>query len=179
MMTEQLTTLARPYARAAFEYALENHDLAGWENILANATKIVRDPLMIQLLTNPAITDHQLTTIFLELLAKDLDVGKTNFIKLLAENNRLIAFPEIWELFTHDRDEYEKTIAIQITSAINLDKVYQQKFIDVLTRRLKRKITLQCDVDESLMGGAIIRAGDSVIDGSIRGKLNRMLEFIE
>lgn len=178
MMTEKLTTLARPYALAAFEYALDNHDLAAWEMVLVDAANIVHDKNMLQLLDNPQISQPQLADIFCDVLAKKLDSGKKNFIKLLSEKGRLIALPEILALFNRYREDYEKTITVEITSAVKLDKTFQQKFIDALTRRLKRKVTLHCNVDESLLGGAIIRAGDRVIDGSIRGKLNRMIESI-
>lgn len=180
MMTEKLTTIARPYALAAFEYALENHDLLSWEALLKTGALITLDKQMVHLLNSPSITQEELTDVFCDVLSKKLtlDSEKQNFIRLLAEYERLAALPEMAELFVKFRAHYEKTLTVQITSAIELDNSYQQKFVDALTRRLKRKIALECDVDESLLGGAVVRAGDMVIDGSVRGKLNRLLESL-
>lgn len=180
MMTEKLTTIARPYALAAFEYALENHDLLSWETMLKTAATIAQDKEMTPLFSSPAITQNEMVDIVCGIVEKTqtLDVEKKNFIQLLAEYERLTALPEIAKLFAAYRAEYEKTITVQITSVIALDTAYQQKFVDALTQRLKRKIALECEIDESLLGGAIIRAGDMVIDGSVRGKLNRLLESL-
>lgn len=178
MITEKLTTIARPYAIAAFEYALANHDLASWEMMLQTAAAIAQDKKVSGLFDNPQITQKQLADLFCDVLKKMLDAEKKNFIQLLAEYHRLVALPEIAELFVKQREHYEKKITVELTSAIVLDPSRQQKFIDALTRRFKRKVTLECKVDPYLLGGAIIRAGDNVIDGSIRGKLNRLIESI-
>jgi F-type H+-transporting ATPase subunit delta len=178
MMTEKLTTIARPYALAAFEYALDKNNLASWESMLRMASQIVQDKTMVTLLSNPDITQQQLVEVFSEILADKMDNEKRNFLDLLAEYGRLDALPEMAELFAKYRAEHEKTITVQVSSAIPLSATHQQKIIDALTKRLKRKVSLQCEVDESLIGGALIRAGDLVIDGSIRGKLDRLIESI-
>ncbi|MHB1948543.1 MAG: F0F1 ATP synthase subunit delta [Gammaproteobacteria bacterium] len=178
MMTEKLTTIARPYALAAFEYALDKHDLAGWEAMLHTAAIIAQDTDMAPLLTSPEVTQKQLVELFCGILGAKLDAEKKNFISLLGEYNRLDALPEILALFSNYRAQYEKSITVEVFSATKLENAEQQKFIDALTRRLKRKVTLQCAVDDSLIGGALIRAGNMVIDGSVRGKLNRLLESL-
>lgn len=178
MMTEKLTTIARPYAQAAFEYALDNNDVVHWERMLSQAASITQNKTMQDLLVAPEITTSQLVDIYVGILETQLDQQKKNFISLLGEYKRLSALPEIANLFSTYRAQYEKTITVQVSSAIPLDEANQQKFIDALTRRLKRKVSLECKVDSSLIGGALVRAGDLVIDGSVRGKLNRMLEFI-
>lgn len=178
MITEKLTTIARPYALAAFEYALDKQELSAWESMLLNAAHIIENKDMADLLHSPSVTQEQLVDVFEEILHLSMDQEKKNFLSLLGEYGRLEALPEIAALFGDYRADYEKTITVQITSAVSLNAVHQQKFIDALTRRLKRKVTLECAVDESLLGGAIIRAGDMVIDGSIRGKLNRLIESI-
>lgn len=178
MSTEQLTTLARPYALAAFENALAHEDLASWGNMLQSAAMIAENPAIAKLFNSPHVAPEQLSDLFCDILSKLLDTEKKNFIHLLAEYQRLEALPEIAELFHKYKADYEKTMDVQLTSAIPLEEEYRQKFTDALTRRLKRKIALECTVDPTLLGGAIIRAGDLVIDGSIRGKLNRLIEFI-
>lgn len=176
MITEKLTTIARPYALAAFEYALAKQDLASWEAMLNNAAGIAQDKAMKHLLDSPRFTHQDIVEIFSGILEKQLDTEMKNFIQLLAEYNRINALPEIAVLYSAHRARYEKTVTVQLTSAIVLDEAYQQKFTDALSLRLKQKVSLQCEVDESLLGGAMIRAGDLVIDGSVRGKLNRLLE---
>lgn len=178
MITEKLSTIARPYAFAAFEYALERHDLKTWEAMLQTAALITQDPRIRQLLNSPEMTQKELSELFCDILGQMLDAEKKNFIRLLAEYERFETLPEIAELFARYRAEYEKTLNIKVTSAIALNKTYQQKLTDALTRRLKRKIEMECEIDKTLLGGAIIRAGDMVIDGSVRGKLNRLLESL-
>lgn len=178
MMTEQLSTIARPYAKAAFEYALEKSDLASWEAMLKVAAEIAQDETMLKMLHSPKVTHKELVSIFCEILGNRLDKEKKNFIELLAQYERLNALPEIVELFSAAQAQYEKTMDVELISAIPLEAQSQQKFIEALTKRLKRKVTLRCEVDPKLLGGALVRAGDMVIDGSIRGKLNRLIEFI-
>ena len=180
MMTEKLTTIARPYAFAAFEYALENNDLASWEAMLTAAAIIAQDKQVERLFSSPTVSQNEMIDLFCDVVekAQPMNIEMKNFIHLLAEYERLAALPEIAKLFAAYRAEHEKAITVEITSVIALDKEYQQKFVDSLTQRLKRKIALECKIDESLLGGAIIRAGDMVIDGSVRGKLNRLLESL-
>lgn len=178
MMTGKMTTVARPYAVAAFEYALAKNALPAWEAMLEAGALVTQDSAAQQLLSNPVMTSEQLASLYCDVLARFLDAEKTNFIHILAENHRLAVLPGIAELFKLYRAEQEKTVAVEVTSAVELDQQYQQKLAEALTRRLQRKVTLHCHVDESVLGGAIISAGDTVIDGSVRGKLNRLVEFI-
>lgn len=176
--TGKMTTIARPYVAAAFEYALARKDILVWEKLLQAAAELTQQDSISQLLASPDVTRKQLGDLFCEILASHLDAGKTNFLQLLAENNRLAALPDIYELFKAKRAAHEKTLSVQIISATTLDAAYQKKITTALTKRLNRKVKLQCEIDPELLGGAIIRAGDLVIDGSIRGKLNRLNNFI-
>jgi F-type H+-transporting ATPase subunit delta len=178
MIFGNMTTLARPYAVAAFETALANNALPAWEGMLNSAALVVQDKQIIQLLDNPNMTVQQLSTLFCDVLAPVLDAEKTNFLRLLAENKRLPLLPDIALLFTSYRAEHEKSVDVNVVSAVVLDDVYQQKLTQSLAKRLQRKVSLHCSVDPSLIGGAIVRAGDTVIDGSVRGKLNRLLESL-
>lgn len=178
MITGELTTIARPYARAAFEYAVAKNDLASWEGILRSAAEMVQQKPIASLLSSPQMTTKQLTDLFCDVLEKLLDTEKRNFIHVLAVNKRLPVLPDIAALFASYRAEKEKTIQVNVSSAFPLDEPYKAKFINSLAKRLQRKVSLQCDVDATLLGGAIVRAGDLVIDGSVRGKLNRLLESL-
>lgn len=177
-MTGSLTTIARPYATAAFESALAKKALPQWEAFLKTAASVTLNPQVASLLENPKVTSQRRSELFCEVLNSILDEEKKNFICLLAENKRLPILPDVSELFIQLRDAYEKNIVVEVTSATPLDEQYKQKFVTVLTEKLKKRVTLQCHVDPDLLGGAMIRAGDTVLDGSVRGKLNRLIESL-
>ena len=174
----KLTTIARPYANAAFEYALAKKSLPAWETFLQSAASLTRDASMKKMLASPQAVKKTLADLYCDLLKPQLDAERTNFLRLLAENSRLVALPEIAELFAVARAEAEKKLTVSVISAAKLTDDYKKKLIAALTKRLNREVELQCEVDEHLLGGVIVRAGDTVIDGSIRGKLSRLNEFI-
>jgi F-type H+-transporting ATPase subunit delta len=178
MITGELTTIARPYANAAFEYALKGQALAAWEVMLRSGATMAEQDNVLFLLSSPQISSSQLADLFSDVLAKVLDPEQANFLRLLAENKRLSLLPEIASLFVSYRAEHEKTMNVQVVSAIELSDNYKEKIIEKLNVRLKRRVSLHCEVDPSLLGGAVIRAGDMVIDGSVRGKLNRLFESL-
>lgn len=178
MMTGKMTTIARPYANAVFEYALANNALPAWEAMLNAATCVTENSAAQQLLNNPALTSQQLADLYCDVLTALLNQEMKNFLLLLAENHRLAALPDIAALFKQLRAEQEKAVVVQVTSAVQLDAQYQQTLAAALSRRLQRHVSLHCDTDADLLGGAVITAGDLVIDGSVRGKLNRLVECL-
>jgi len=178
MITGKMTTIARPYAVAAFEFARDKEALPAWESMLNAASLVTQDRAVQQLLTSPKVTSQQLANLYGDVLAKWLNSEMTNFIRLLADYDRLAVLPDIAGLFESYRAEQEKKLNIQVVSAVQLNDKYQQKLIDALTRRLQRQVMLECEIDPTLLGGAVITAGDIVIDGSVRGKLDRMVKFI-
>jgi F-type H+-transporting ATPase subunit delta len=174
----KMTTIARPYAAAAFEYAMAKKALPAWETFLQSAASITNDAALQEMFASPAVSKKALADLYCDVLKPQLDAHKTNFLLLLAANSLLSVLPEISNLFTRARVEAEKKITVTVTSAAPLDKKYEQKLIDALTKRLDREVDLHSEVDTNLLGGVIVRAGDIVIDGSIRGKLLRLNEFI-
>ncbi|MDR3478134.1 MAG: F0F1 ATP synthase subunit delta [Gammaproteobacteria bacterium] len=178
MNSGKMTTIARPYVAAAFEYALAKKALPAWEAMLLAAANLTIDPRVTVLLASPGVTTDQLGDFYCDILASYLDAEMTNFIRLLAENNRLSVLPDIAALFKEARAAQEKTMIVEVQSAAPLEEAYKQKLVTALTKRLQRQVELQCEIDPALLGGVLIRAGDTVIDGSIRGKLNRLNEFI-
>ncbi|WP_444996251.1 F0F1 ATP synthase subunit delta [Aliikangiella sp. IMCC44359] len=174
----ELTTLARPYAKAAFEYALEAQQLAYWSDMLGFVAQVVCNESMQQLLTSPHFTKEDQRDAMLKVCEGGLDEKASNFIKLLAQNGRLLALPEIEVLFNFLRAEFEKTIKAQITSATELNEQQITQLKEKLAAKLGRQIEVSVDINEDLLGGLIIQAEDLVIDGSVRGKLAKLSDTL-
>lgn len=170
------TTIARPYAKAIFEHALAENKLAQWSDYLFVLAQAVLDTQAAQFIANPASTSEQ----HIELLQavcnlKDKEQQPlVNLISLLAVNKRLMLLPEINALYEVHRAEQEKTLGVDVVSYSTVSSAQQQQLIDALSKRLQRNVSLNISIDPSLLGGAVIRAGDLVIDGSVRGKLNKL-----
>lgn len=179
MMTGTMATFARPYALAAFETALQHDALPAWEAMLTNARMIVQHESVMRLLNSPEVKSTELAALFCDVLSSSIFSPEMNhFIRLLAENKRLPVLPDITELFIAYRMEHEKMIQVKLISAVPVTSAQQQDIIQKLTKRLQKRVLLTTEVDASLLGGAIIKANDRVIDGSVRGKLNRLLESL-
>lgn len=172
-MAERIT-VARPYARAAFEAAQAKHQLAAWSRALAAAAAGVGEPAVQTLLGSPKLPKQQLAQIFIDLVGLELGDRGANFIRLLAENRRLGLLPEIAQGFEQLRADAERTLEATVVSASPLGDKERAALAQALKKRLDREVTLQCETDPRLIGGAVIRAGDLVIDGSVRGKLERL-----
>lgn len=168
--------IARPYALAAFDYAKEKELLSEWRVFLASAALVARDPAVLRLLENPETRSTQLLDLFCQVLEKILSNEMRNFLHLLALNDRLIVLPEIHRTYKILVAELEKISHIRVVTATDTDEAYRQKLAGALTKRIHQEVKLNCEVDPNIIGGAIIYIGDRVIDGSIRGKLTRLLE---
>lgn len=169
--------IARPYALAAFEFAREKGQLSEWKIFLETASTIVKNDLVCGLLENPEISSAKLAKLFEEVLGQALNTDRKNFLLLLAQNKRLLALPDITDEFNAHCAALEKMSAVRVITAVETDPEFRQKLTQALVKRIQHEVTLHCEVDPSILGGAIIHIGDRVIDGSIRGKLTRLLEF--
>jgi F-type H+-transporting ATPase subunit delta len=174
----ELTTLARPYAKAAFEYAIEAKQLAEWSDMLSLASQVVSDESMQQLLTSPHFTKEDQKDAMLKVLDGKFDAKGINFIQLLAQNGRLLALPEIEVLFNFLRSEFEKTIEAQITSATELNEQQITQLKEKLAAKLGRQVEVSVELNAELLGGLIIQAEDLVIDGSVRGQLTKLSDTL-
>jgi len=168
------TTVARPYARAAFEEARGDARLAPWSEALRTGAAVMQDARVRNLLGNPHVTPAQLAELVNGIAGEQLDEDGRNFVKTLAENRRLGYLPEISRLFDELKDASEGIIDVTATSAAPLDEQQKRVLSEALTRRLKREIRLHTATDPTLIGGAVLRAGDLVIDGSIRSRLEQL-----
>ncbi|MEX1033087.1 MAG: F0F1 ATP synthase subunit delta [Cellvibrionaceae bacterium] len=172
----ELTTLARPYAKAAFEFARDVNALTRWSNMLATVVAVVQHPSVAQLLSSPSLTAEQKGEKLIELCGDDMDGKVANFVKYLARNSRLGLLPQVRILFELLKANHEKTIDVDIATAFEMTDEQQTKLLKSLTTKLERDVKLQTSVDKALIGGAVVRAGDLVIDGSVRGRLAKLAE---
>jgi len=170
----EILTIARPYAHAAFLFAESHQALKEWSGMLEFLAVVAADPEMTELIENPRLTETQIAELFIGIGADRLDDNCHNFIRLLAENRRLKLLPEIAALFEIQRRDAEQTIRAELITAFPVTAAQQAAVTAALKQRLGREIELECITDATLLGGAIIRAGDLVIDGSVRGKLERL-----
>ncbi len=169
------TTVARPYARAAFEVARDSDSLQRWSDFLQLLSAVVKDPQMAAVLDNPDLGADTKGEAVLEVCADSASDDETrNFIRTLAANGRLPLLPEITGVFEHLRADAEKTVEAEVISARKLTKAQEEEVAAALAKRLDRRVEIHNTVDKSLLGGAIIRAGDLVIDGSARGQLHKL-----
>lgn len=170
----ELTTVARPYAKAAFEFARDNGKLAVWEESLALLAALVRDRELAQYLSRPTLTATERADALLK-AAGNLDAGVSNFVVAVADNGRLNTLPAIHALFVALKDELEQIAEVVVTTAYDLSDTQQATLASTLTQKLGRKVIIDAvKVDKSLIGGVIVRSGDLVIDASVRGKLNKL-----
>jgi len=170
----EISTIARPYAEAVFEVARDSGKLKQWSEMLQTAATIVGNPDMQGLIGNTSVDKGQLAELILEIAGEGMDEQGGNLIRLLAENRRLCVLPEIAAQFETLKAEAEQTIEAEIVAASKVSKAQQKKIADSLKARLGRDVSLKCTVDESLMGGAVIKAGDMVIDGSVSAQLEKL-----
>jgi F-type H+-transporting ATPase subunit delta len=176
--------VARPYARALFELANAARDLPKWSAALHAAAAVVSDPAAKQALARPGLIDAQRTELIRSLCegARGADVWSTkegrNALAVLADNDRLAALPEIAAQFDELKAEAENKVKATLISAVEVDRAVADKVAAALQKRLGRTVELEVEVDPTLLGGAIIRAEDMVIDGSVRTRLQRLAETL-
>lgn len=169
-----LTTLARPYAKAAFELALGDHNLAGWDDMLGAVSQVTTDKAMAAWLQSPHSTAAKAVEIIIEALGGDVDARFQAYLGVLADNDRLLLCNEIARLYRRLRQQAEKRLEVRVVSAVPLQGSQAERMQAALAKRFDCEITLENDIDPSVLGGAIIYAGDQVIDGSIKGRLKRL-----
>jgi F-type H+-transporting ATPase subunit delta len=170
----EAATIARPYAKAAFISARDAKALADWSKALQLASGLAADERIEAVLGNPKLSGDQVVSIFAGLGGAGIDARWQNFIRLLLEYKRLNVLPQIADEYEVLRAQYENEVDVEVTSATALSAEQQAKMAASLKTRFKRDVRVSTSVDASLLGGAVIRAGDLIIDGSIKGRLERL-----
>ena len=174
----EIATVARPYAKAAFDFAVENQAVAKWQEMLAFTAEVTRNEQVGELLSG-SIAPETLAKTFISVCGDEIDEHVQNLIRVMADNGRLVTLPEVSRQFAKLRAALESTVEVEVTSAGELNEQQLAKISAAMEKRLSRKVKLNCKIDKSVIAGVIIRAGDLVIDGSIRGRLERLTDVLQ
>jgi len=174
----ELTTVARPYAKAAFDFAVEAKAMDSWLSQLAFAAEVAQDKTIIGYLSGGASVE-QAQAIFLNVCGEQVDSEGQNFLKVMAKNERLLVLPQVLEQFIELKAEFDQEVSVDVTSAVEVTAEQKTTLSAALEKRLARKVKLNCLVDASIVSGLVIKAGDMVIDGSVKGKLNRLATTLQ
>ena len=167
----ELATLARPYAEAVFDSAQDSKTTEKWSEMLAFLAVVMSDERMTGLSNNPKVSQEQLTTLMQDICGNPQG---TNLLKLLIENRRLTLLPEISRLFEESKADAEGYVGVSVKTAFELTKAEAKNLAEVLEKKLNKKVHLEMTIDKSLIGGFLVQAGDTVIDGSIKGHLQQL-----
>ncbi len=172
-----LSSIARPYALAAFESGRDKQQLSVWKAFLEAAAYTARQRSVMKVLANPEVPSSGLFDFFYGVLSALAGTEQKNFLMLLAQNKRLNVLPEISDVFNAYYAALEKISKVRVITAVEAKEDFRNRLTQALSKRIQREVTLHCEIDPAILGGAVIHIGDRVIDGSIRGKLTRLLEF--
>jgi len=172
----ELITLARPYAKAAFEQALAANTLTAWAEALATAAVVASEPRVAQLIAAPGTTSAGKAETLIGLCGEILPEAVRNFLRVLAENKRLALLPQVHELFLAFKSAQEQSVDLEVASAFEIAPEQASRLADAIGRKLQRTVRVSTTVDKTLIGGVVIRTADLVIDGSVRGRLAKLSE---
>jgi F-type H+-transporting ATPase subunit delta len=174
----ELSTLARPYANAAFEYAVAEGALEPWSQALGLLAALCGEEKVAVLLRSPTYAGSERVALLLKLCDSSLSDGMQRFLQVMADNNRLLLLPAVQEQFQVLKANLERTINVDVLTAAPLSEALCARLTEALGKRLGRDVRVAVTIDPTLLGGAVIRAGDLVIDGSLRGRLNKLADAL-
>lgn len=172
-MTE-LATLARPYAEAVFKIAKQTDSAAQWSEMLSFLSVVAADPEVVEIAGNPKVGKDRLQQLLLDISQDQINHEGINFVKLLVENDRVTLLPEIARLYEQSRADDEGYVAVEVKTAYAFTKEEEKKFIASLEKQLNKTVQLSVSIDKSLIAGFWAKAGDTVIDGSVRGQIQQL-----
>ncbi len=173
-MSVDAITIARPYAEALFSRAEETSSLDSWSETLELLAAIAQEPAMANAISDPLFDQADLIKLILDICGNKLGSEAQNLVQLLVENGRLSVLPEIATLYEQLKAESQQILNVHVRSAYDFTKDQQQQIAAGLKRKLGLDVTITSEQDETLIGGVHIRAGDLVIDGSIKGKIEQL-----
>ena len=170
----ELLTLARPYAKAAFAFASEQGATDNWSNALQMLSAAVQDEAFSAYLNRPELTPAEQVGLFTKVLGEDQSAALSNFLTLLAENDRIILLPEIATEYEQLKSQNNNSLEVEIESAFPMDARQEHILAHALEKRFNRTVHVTVSVNPALIAGVVIRAGDQVIDDSALNKLEKM-----
>lgn len=168
------STIARPYARAVFELAKETGSLPQWSEDLLLMASVSADERVSSLLGNPSFTREKKADMLITICKGKISPQAENFVKMMSENNRLSVLPEVLALYEQLKSEDEGTVDAELISAFEVTDSQKKAIQSSLQKRFGKDVHLDVSVDKDLIGGAVIKAGDLVIDGSISSRLDKL-----
>ncbi len=174
----ELATIARPYANALFDLAKQQSQLDRWSNMMGVLTTVSAHPTVSAFLASPDLPGSAKASRLAQLCGDDIDDQAEKFLQALADNDRLLLIAEISTQFEALRAEEEKSLDVEVICAFEMSESQSEGLARALSKKFNKEISIQSRVDSNLIGGAVIRAGDIVIDGSVRGKLNKLAETL-
>ncbi|MGB1109416.1 MAG: F0F1 ATP synthase subunit delta [Gammaproteobacteria bacterium] len=167
-------TLARPYAVAAYDFATEAKAVEAWSGVLDTLAAVVSDPDMKAAIAHPGVNAEKLEALIMDVCGETLDDSGKNFVRILSANGRLALAPAIAEAYARLRADAEDQVEVSVTSAYKLSAAHKKAISDAMKQKLGREVSITAHIDRSIMAGVIIRAGDTVIDGSVKGRLDKL-----
>jgi F-type H+-transporting ATPase subunit delta len=170
----ELSTLARPYAVAVFKHAIETDSAEKWSEMLNFLSAVVADKQLSDIIESPKVTRTRLIQLLVDICQGQFTDQGNNLIKLLVQNQRLNLVPSIASQYEEYKAEHEGYIDVDVISAFSFTKTEEKTFASTLGKKLKKTVNIKVRVDKSLIGGVVVRAGDTVIDGSIKGQLQQL-----
>ena len=170
----EYTTSARPYARAVYARATETSSVESWGEALALLAAVATDASIQEILDKPQLSKEQKGEILLKVLSDKLNQQQQNLVRLMAENGRLRALPEVAHQFEIYRAEAEGKVEAEVISAFALTSEQERAITEMLKSKLGRDVSITTSTDESLIGGVVIKAGDTIIDGSMKSQLESL-----
>ncbi len=177
-MAGEATTIARPYAEAVFERAVETGTLDAWSEMLALLAAVVSDPAMAGVIDHPKLGGDQLAELIFDVCGDKLSSEGRNLVRLLIENDRIGIAGDIAAMYEQLKTEHEGALDVHVTSAFAMDAAQEQQLATALKEKLGREVHITSDQDPELIGGVKIRAGDLVIDGSVQGQLSQLANVL-
>jgi F-type H+-transporting ATPase subunit delta len=174
----EIATIARPYANAVFELAKRSRTLDTWSRELATLAAVAAEPAIQEAINSPSATSPQKANTIARVCGDDISREGKQFLQVLAANRRLDLIAEIGAQYEELRAQEQASLDVDVISAFALNDSEQKRLIEALAHRFEREIRMTSHVDGSLIGGVIIRAGDTVIDGSVKGKLEKLSETL-
>jgi F-type H+-transporting ATPase subunit delta len=173
-MAGDATTIARPYAEAVFQRAVETDKLDLWSDMLGLLGTAVADPMLSEVLANPELSRQQKAELILDIGGGHLSEEGQNLVRLLAANGRMGVLPEIAEAFEYAKAEHEGSVDVEVTTAFALKPAQEEALASALKKKLGREVRITSHEDPELIGGFRLRAGDMVIDGSVAAQLSQL-----